>query len=144
MSGPDFRDLIGDEGTPEELERLRRDARPARRGRPAAGAAAAPRRAARPPRAGSRSCRRRRKEAAFALAAAVAAAAFGVGFLVGNRGSTEFAAKGAAVAMHGTAPGSAARASILVGDRDEVGNWPLLVRISGLKPLAEASGTSST
>ena len=39
--------------------------------------------------------------------------------------------------MHGTAPDSAAQASILIGDRDEVGNWPLLVRISGLKPPSE-------
>ena len=134
MRPPDFRDLIGDEGAPEELERLRRthDLLVA-----AGPPPELPPRLAEPPEATGRIAflPRRRKEATFVLAAAVAAAAFGVGFLIGGRGSSEFPAKGTAVAMHGTAPGNAARASILIGDRDQVGNWPLLVRITGLKPL---------
>ena len=134
MRPPDFRDLIGDEGAPEELARLRRmhDLLVA-----AGPPPELPPRLAEPPAPTERIAflPRRRKEAAFVLAAAVAAAAFGVGFLIGDHGSSEFPAKGPAVAMHGTAPGSVAKASILIGDRDEVGNWPLLVRITGLKPL---------
>ena len=135
MSGPDFRDLIGDEGSPEELERLRRTHDLLVSAGPPPEL---PPHLAEPPGASQRSSflPRRRKEAAFVLAAAVTAVAFGVGFLVGNRGSTEFPAKGPAVAMHPTEPGTPGRASILIGDQDEVGNWPLLVKVSGLKPLA--------
>jgi hypothetical protein len=39
--------------------------------------------------------------------------------------------------MHALQAGKSAHGSILIGDRDEVGNWPLLVRVSGLKPLAK-------
>jgi hypothetical protein len=138
MSGPDFVDLVGDEGTPEELERLRR----AHQMLIAAGPPPelSPRLAEAP---GARGSARstwgqgRRRGAAFLLAAGVAAAAFGIGFLVGDRGSGDFPAEGKPIAMH--APDSAAdrtaRGSVLIGERDEVGNWPLLVRISGLKPL---------
>ncbi len=71
------------------------------------------------------------------LAAGVVAAAFGVGFLVGGRGSNEFAAQGKPIPMHALQTGNAAKASILIGDRDKIGNWPLLVHVSGLKPLAD-------
>ncbi len=69
------------------------------------------------------------------LAAGLVAAAFGVGFLVGDRGSGEFPHRGSPIAMHPLAQGSTAKASILIGDRDAVGNWPLLVHVIGLKPL---------
>ncbi|MGE5274907.1 MAG: hypothetical protein ACM3QU_14240 [Verrucomicrobiota bacterium] len=136
MSGPDFVDLVGDEGTPEELERLRR----AHQLLIAAGPPPelSPR-LAEAPATQSRTtlAPRRRRGAAFLLAAAVAAAAFGIGFLVGGRGSGDFPSKAATKRMH-PAPGSGleiARASIVIGARDEVGNWPLLVRASGLQPL---------
>ena len=138
MSGPDFFELVGDEGTPEELERLRRThdmliaAGPPPELSPHLAEAPGARGSAR-----STWGPGRRKGAAFLLAAGVAAAAFGIGFLVGDRGSSDFSANGPTVEMHppqGSSLGSA-RASILVGDRDEVGNWPLLVRVSGLKPL---------
>ena len=93
MTGPDFRALVGDEGTAEELAKLRR------------------------------------------AHDVLVAAAFGIGFLIGDRGSSEFPSGQAPIAMHAVAPGSPAKASILVGKRDEVGNWPILVRVSGLKPL---------
>jgi hypothetical protein len=138
MSGPDFFELVGDEGGPEELERLRRAhdmlvaAGPPPELSPhlaeAPGSRGEARSAWRP---------RRRKGAAFLLAAGVVVAAFGIGFLVGDRGSSNFSANGPIVEMHppqGANLGSA-RASILIGDRDEVGNWPLLFRVSGLKPL---------
>ena len=87
---------------------------------------------------------RRRRGAAFVLAAGVVAAAFGIGFLVGDRGSGQFPHQGTPIAMHSLQPGSTAKASILIGDRDQVGNWPLLVHISGLQPLPKGAGTSST
>ena len=136
MSGPDFVDLVGDEGTPEELERLRR----AHQLLIAAGPppelsprlAEAPATQSRPT-----SGPRRRRGAAFLLAAAVAAAAFGIGFLVSDRGSGDFPSQGSPIAMHPPAGAAdqSAHASVLIGDRDQVGNWPLLVRVSGLEQL---------
>jgi hypothetical protein len=70
---------------------------------------------------------------AFVAAAALVAVAFGLGFYLGDRGS-EFR-KSESFAMHGVGPAQGASASILVGNRDSVGNWPMLVRIRGLKPL---------
>jgi hypothetical protein len=137
MSGPDFDDLVGGEGTPEELARLRR----AHQMLIAAGPPPelSPRLAEAPGAGRARSTwgLGRRKGAAFLLAAGVAAAAFGIGFLVGDHGSSDFSANGPTVEMHPPAGSSlaSARASILIGDRDEVGNWPLLLRVSGLKPL---------
>ena len=134
MNEPDFRELVGDEGTPEELASLRR----IHELLVAAGPPPelSPRLAEPPSSIGRVSwLPRRRRGAAFALAAAVAAAAFGIGFLVGDRGSSEFPSKGTPIAMHAVGQASAARASILIGDRDEVGNWPLLVRVSGLPKL---------
>src|SRR5712691_7595220 len=131
---PDFHDLVGDEGTPEELARLRR----VHELLIAAGPPPelSPRLAEAPSTIGRTSwLPRRRRGAALALVVGVAAAAFGIGFLIGDRGSKEFPSKGSPIAMHALTPGSPAKASILIGNRDEVGNWPLLVRISGLKPL---------
>jgi hypothetical protein len=135
MSGPDFRELVGDEGAPEELARLRR----AHDLLVAAGPPPelSPRLADAPATVPSRGSwlPRRRRGAALVLAAGAAAVAFGIGFLVGDRGSGEFPSTGSPIAMHALQPGSPARASILIGDRDEVGNWPLLLRINGLKHL---------
>ena len=87
---PDFFDLVGDEGTPEELAQLRRahdmllaagpppELSPRLAEAPAALTAA------------GRSTWGRRKGTAFLLAGAVAAAAFGIGYLVADRGSSGF------------------------------------------------------
>ena len=136
MSGPDFVDLFGDEGTPEELERLRHVHEMLIAAGPPPELSP---RLAEAPTAQSRTAvgPRRRRGAAFLLAGAVAAAAFGIGFLVGGRGSADFPSQGSPIAMHPTAGAAdqTAHASVLIGDRDEVGNWPLLVRVSGLTPL---------
>jgi hypothetical protein len=138
VSGPDFFDLVGDEESPEELERLRR----AHELLLAAGPPPelSPRLADAPgtPRQGrSTWTPGRRKGSALLLAAGAAAVAFGIGFFLGDRGSGEFPANGSPIAMHPPSGSGAdsAHASVLVGDRDQVGNWPLLVRVSGLKPL---------
>jgi hypothetical protein len=140
MSGPEFVDLVGDEGTPEELERLRRAHQLLIEAGPPPELS--PRLADAP---GTRSTGKsswgptRRRGAAFLLAGAVAAAAFGIGFLVGDRGSSGFPSGGKPIAMHAPegAVDQTAHASVQIGDRDEVGNWALLVRVSGLKPLPE-------
>lgn len=136
MKAPDFDELVGDEGTPEELAKLRRAhdllvaAGPPPELSPRLAEAPAPRGQRR-----SDWLPRRRYRPAFFAAAAVAAAAFAVGFLVGERGSSGFESRGSPIAMHAVAPGSSAHASILIGDRDAVGNWPLLVKVSGLPKL---------
>jgi hypothetical protein len=137
---PEFEDLIGDEGTPEELDRLRQvhnmlvaagpppELSPRLADVPKTTDATTGRRAGWLP--------KRRKEVAFVVAAGVAAAAFGVGFLVGNRGSNEFPSNKTAIAMHAVASGPrTAHASIVLGERDGAGNWPMLVHVNGLKPL---------
>jgi hypothetical protein len=132
---PDFHDLVGDEGTPEELAKLRR----AHELLIAAGPPPelSPR-LAEPPRTRERVgwWHERRNRFAFGLAAAVAATAFGVGYIVGDHGTpSEYRAAGPAIPMHAAVSGSEARASIVIGERDAVGNWPLLVRVSGLPRL---------
>jgi hypothetical protein len=77
---------------------------------------------------------RRRLAAAVVLAAALAAAAFGAGFLVGDRGSgTEFQVV-RVIPMRGT---GGALASIQMGRRDEVGNWEMHFSVSGLPKQKE-------
>jgi hypothetical protein len=136
MSGPDIDDLVGDEGTQEELARLRRAHQMLIAAGPPPELSA--RIAEAPAGSSGRSfLARRRRGAPFLLAGAVAAAAFGIGFLVGDRGSSNFTAQGSPIAMHPPAGAAdqTAHASVLIGDRDEVGNWPLLVRASGLEQL---------
>ena len=135
MSGPDFVDLVGDEGTPEELERLRRTHQMLIAAGPPPELS--PRLAEAPRTTSSKRSglgAGRRRGAAFLLAAGVAAAAFGVGFLVGGRGGDEFRA-GNAFAMRPVGAPSTARGSIQLGDRDRVGNWAIQLRVSGLKKL---------
>jgi hypothetical protein len=78
---------------------------------------------------------RRRNATLAVLAAAIAAAAFGIGYLTGDRGGTAFAVR-KTVVMHGTprAPAGAI-ASIGLGAKDPAGNWQMLVRVSNLKKL---------
>jgi hypothetical protein len=77
---------------------------------------------------------RRRNATVAVLAAALAAAAFGIGYLTGNK-SGGFAER-KTVVMHGVAGAPAgAIASIALGSRDDAGNWQMLVRVSHLKKL---------
>ena len=130
---PDFRELVDEEGTPEELERLRRvhDMLVAAGPPPELSAAL---RAAPPTRSRVLPFLPRRKlETALAAAAAAAALAFGVGYLVGSSGGgfpTKFSKP-----MHGVGQAAAAEATIRIGKLDEQGNWPLLMTVRGLRPL---------
>lgn len=131
---PEFHDLVGDEGTPEELERLRRVHDLMVTAGPLPELSPRLREAPRMTKKQSWFPRRQRG-AALVLAAGLVAAAFAIGYLVGDRGQSHFSAVGKPIAMHPTAGQGTGRASILIGDRDSVGNWPLLVRVSGLKTL---------
>ncbi len=133
---PNFRELVGDEGPPEELERLRRvhdllvaagpppELSPALAEPPAVG---------RP--AHVRFLPRRRREAALVLAAALVAVAFAIGYAVGNRGGGFSAA--AVVPMHGLGLESDAHASLRIGKRDDHGNVPIEMKVRGLRELPE-------
>ena len=135
MSGPDFRELVGDDLPPEERERLRNvhdmlvSAGPPPELPPSL---------AKPPASGGRLAflPRRRRGALLALAAALAAAAFGAGFLVGDRGEstaalhTDFVLK-----MQGTHAAPGAVASLVVYEQDDDGNWPMQLTVRNLPPL---------
>jgi hypothetical protein len=130
---PDFRELIGDEATPQELERLRRvhelivAAGPPPELSPAYE---------HPPKIEESKVfefKRRRPAAVFAVAAAMAAVVFAVGYAVGNRGNSF--ATAAEVPMHGIGAQKAATASIQVGKHDTGGNYPLEMGVKGLPAL---------
>jgi hypothetical protein len=121
----DFDELVGPDVDPAERERLRRvhDALLIAGPPPElpAGLAAPPRAAA----------RRRRPLLLLAAALALAlAAAFAGGWLAGSGGpdlEQDFALE-----MHGTDAAPEAEAELVVFERDEAGNWPMEIRISGL------------
>jgi hypothetical protein len=126
--GPDFRELVGEEGNPEELERLRRvhDLLVAAGPPPELSAPAPRRRLALLPRP--------RLQAALGLAAAAAIAlGFGIGYAVGSGGggfSAHFTRP-----MHGVGQLASANAAIEIGTRDPSGNWPLRMVVHGLPVL---------
>jgi hypothetical protein len=130
---PDLQDLVGDEGTPEERKRLERvhellvAAGPPPELSP---------RLESPPSAGTAEVRflpRRRRQALALVAAALVAVAFGVGYLVGNNGSTVQTSR--VVAMHGVGRLASATGSVRIGEPDEYGNWPLVFSARGLRHL---------
>ena len=129
---PDFRELVGEEGPPQELERLRRVHELLLAAEPPPEL---PERLAQPPRPRARvlSLPRPRLQAALGLAAAAAIAlAFGLGYVVGDRGGF---AEAWTVQMHGVGPAAAASATIEVARRDGSGNWPMLLVVRALPRL---------
>jgi len=128
---PDFHELVGDEGTPEELAKLRR----AHELLIAAGPPPelSPR-LAEPPQTRERErlgwWHGRRNQLAFGFATAVAAAAFGVGYLVGS-GPDQFSAS-RTLEMHGVGQLASAHATLAVGEQDDAGNYPLEMTVRGL------------
>jgi hypothetical protein len=122
---PDFDELVGDDLTPAERERMLRvhdlliEAGP-------------------PPELPSQAPiplrPRRRRGALLAIAATLAVAVFAVGVVVGDR--SEGAAVDFEVTMIGTAAATGASASLTVFDVDEAGNWPMELTVVGLQPAA--------
>lgn len=133
---PDLRELVGDDVPEEELAKLERAhdllvaAGPPPELSPALTA---------PPPEESHGeptfLPRRRLGAVLVLAAALLLATFGAGYLIGDRGGGGEFGSVRVVAMHGTKAAPAALASLQVGEADKSGNWPLLVRVRGLRAL---------
>jgi Anti-sigma-K factor rskA, C-terminal len=130
---PDFRDLVGDDLSPEERARLQRvhdlliQAGPPPELTPALADpdTAEPEMPIQLP--------RRRAGALLALAATIALLAFLGGFLAGQRGE-KFSVE-RSLPMHGTGLAQNASATLDLGKLDQSGNWPLRVVVRGLKPL---------
>jgi hypothetical protein len=79
---------------------------------------------------------RRRLGATLVLAAALAVAAFGAGYLVAARtGPDAGFHEDFALAMSGTRAARGASATLLVGEIDEAGNWPMEMTVQGLPAL---------
>jgi hypothetical protein len=135
VSGPDFRELVGEDVPAGERERLHR----VHELLVAAGPPPdLPPALERVPEPGGRLTLfpRRRRGALLALAAALAAAAFGAGYLVADRGdagpATDFT-----LAMRGTQAAPQAVAKLVVYKRDDDGNWPMELTVRQLPPLGD-------
>jgi hypothetical protein len=130
---PDFTNLVGDDGDPEELDRLRR----VHEMLVAAGPPPelSPSMAHAPDVEESKvvAIGRRRPTTMIALAAALAVVTFLVGYAVADK-RTAFSSK-AEVPMHGIGLAHSARADIAIGSHDVSGNYPLQMTVQGLKPL---------
>ena len=130
---PEFRELVGEDVAPEELERLRRADALLRRvpPPPADVPQSLTQSVARLTDADTAPWPRRRAVLGVALAAAVAALAFGLGrWTDGDGFETRFT-----VAMQPTDNARSAAAVIRVGAADEAGNWQLELDVSGLPQL---------
>ncbi len=136
---PDFRELVGDDLTPAEEQRLRRahelllEAGPLPELPPSLEHPGVERTEERTNTGMFQLLPRRRVGAALALAAAIALVAFFGGYLAGYR-QNGFTAQ-FSPEMHGVA-GVDAAAVIEVGKRDSDGNWPLQLKVTGLHRLA--------
>ena len=136
--GPEFRELVGNDLTPEERARLER----VHELLVAAGPPPElPPELAEPP-TGSRPSPivlpRRRAGAMLALAAAIALIAFLGGFVAGKKG----VGQGGSIRtlqMHGTGSAQTASATIDIEKLDASGNWPLRVVVHRLPPLPTGS-----
>jgi hypothetical protein len=133
---PDLRELVGDDVSADELERLGRVHELLVRAGPPpelpGELAAAPE-----PEATVAMLPKRHWRPLAALAAALALAAFGVGWLAasaGDSGGESFPPIDFRVPMAGTPAAPNAVASIAVAERDEAGNWPLEMTIRNLPP----------
>jgi hypothetical protein len=131
MTGkPDFRDLVGEDLTPEERDRLEHV-------HELLIAAGPPPEL--PPALAEPSTEldeptglpRRRIGAVLALAAALALVAFLGGFIAGHTNGNNFDSV-KAVPMHGIGAAQAASGTIDIGQLDSQGNWPLQVKVSHL------------
>jgi len=137
--GPDFRELVGDDLTPEERARLER----VHEQLIAAGPPPElPPALAQPPGESpvtTIGLPRRRAGAMLALAAAIALIAFLGGFVAGKQGVGSKFTAAHSLDMHGTAVEQNASAKIDIGELDSSGNWPLRVVIHGLPRLSKGS-----
>jgi hypothetical protein len=130
---PDFRELVGDDGAPEELDRLQQVHDLIVAAGPPPELSPAYEHAPKIEESKVYEFKRRRPTAVFAIAIAAAAAVFAIGYGVGNRGNSF--ASAAEVPMHGLGAQAAATANISVGKHDTGGNYPLEMSVKGLPHL---------
>jgi hypothetical protein len=78
---------------------------------------------------------RRRRIATALVAAALLLLAFEGGYLLAHHGRGSSSAVAFTVKMHGTPRAPEAVASLQVLDIDHAGNWPMVMRVRGLKQL---------
>jgi hypothetical protein len=132
---PEFRDLVGDDLTPEEAARLEGVHRLLVEAGPPAELppelAAAPRPGAERPTVSY--LPKRRRGLSLALAATIGVLAFSLGTLWGREDADFDSAR--VVQMHGVGTARSALASVEIGDRDDGGNYPMLVKVRGLRPV---------
>ena len=124
-----FDELVGDIADPAERERLRRVHELL------LSVDAPPELPAEPNRAPVAMLPRRRSYTLALIAAAVAAVLFGSGYLLGGRSDDVEAVR--VIPMAGTGDGRGASAAIELLPQDDSGNWPMKVRLRGLKPSAD-------
>jgi hypothetical protein len=136
VSGPDFRELVGDDVTEAERARLRRvhdllveagpppELTPALEEAPATGATVT-------------WLPRRRGGAALVLAASLVLAAFAAGFLIGDRSEDSTATGFEAQRTVLLGESGSTVAVVRLGKPDENGNHPMLVTVEGLERQPE-------
>ena len=132
---PDFDELLGgEELSPDERARLRLAHDLLVRAGPPPELPPA---LAEPPATGAtvRFLPRRRRIATLLVAAALLLLAFGGGYLVAHHGRGSSSAVAFTVKMHGTPRAPEAVASLEVLEVDGAGNWPMVMRVRGLKQL---------
>ncbi len=131
---PDFNELIGDEGSPEELDRLRQVHEMLLAAGPPPELSPAQEHAPEVPEDSKVvEFRRRKPMAVYAIAAAVAIAAFAIGYAVAGRNAAFHSS--ASVPMHGLGAQKTATADVEIGSHDNGGNYPLQMSVKGLNRL---------
>jgi hypothetical protein len=78
---------------------------------------------------------RRRNASIALLAAAAAAAAFGIGYLTGHNGNSDFITKRTVEMRAAAGAPAGAIGSIEISGRDDSGNWEMIVRVAHLRKL---------
>jgi hypothetical protein len=136
---PDLRELVGDDVSPEELERLGRVHELLLLAGPPPEL---PGELAEPPETETTVALlpRRHWRPLAALAAALALAAFGAGWLASSSGDSDdraFPPIDFRVPMQGTPAARNAVASIAVAEKDEAGNWPIAMTVRGMPELPD-------
>ena len=126
----DFDELVGDDVEPDERARLMRVHEMLLEAGPPPELTPDMRTLRAPAPASVIALPRRRRAALLLIAAAFALAIFGAGWLGGAHGNRDHVAR--TIAMSGPA---GARASLAVLDADKAGNWPMVMKISGLAAL---------
>ncbi len=126
----DFDAIVGDDLEPEERARLLRVHEMLLEAGPPPELTPGMRTPQAPPRATVIALPRRRRTAALLIAAAFALAVFGAGWLGGAHSKTAHVER--TIAMSG--PGGA-HASLAILRVDRAGNWPMVMKISGLAAL---------